>query len=455
MASLKEKQSNEGNVQNESLMSGEVSTEGANQNGCRPKRKTKIAQKPGKRDHGLCAVCCEIGQSSGTTSYCFDCGRTMCEMCDLNHQQISAFKAHAKVSLCVDETQKLCPKKLDALICKDHDRMVRKYCWDCQKPVCNACLARKHHRHTIKTFAIKTAEDQKRFDELQALIQHKMAELEAKMEQIETIKEKHRQNFRMLEEMISSHRDNMCNQVMVQKEQLEAELNRRQDEKKGKLKTLIDKATIAQRVMNSLQIQARIATIRKAKMEASKTDHDEDPSEPQDNQQDPTICKCCNENVTVAESLAAEAEAPQNVGESGGPLAGAAAALDQSQDIESILQSYNFELVPHEDPDVTLAYVRSLSEIVGAHIDSINREVQQTKDEMTSLRFKPGTLDFSIGRIEMPDFKVPDYEQELEEIRQLAEKLKGESVDILADSVSVAEVSIRDLSGAVCENPFK
>lgn len=455
MASKEEKQPDYDGTRNKTTSSEEQPPDKGKENGCRPKRKTKIAQKPGKRDHGLCAVCCEIGQSSVTTSYCFDCGRTMCEMCDLNHQQISAFKSHAKVSLCNNETQKLCPKRLEALICKDHDRMVRKYCWDCQRPVCNACLARKHHRHTIKMFAIKSAEDQKKFDELQALIQHKMAELEAKMEQIETIKEKHRQNFRMLEEMISSHRDNMCNQVMAQKEQLEAELNRKQYEKKAKLRALIDKVAVAQKVMNSLQIQAKIATMRKAKMDAMKASKDDDPSGAEDNQQDPDICTCCNADVTVAQSLTAETEPPQNAGDECGPVAGAAAPLNSAQDIESILENYNFELVPHEDPDVTLAYVSSLSLIVSSHMEDLNKEIQQTKDEMTSLRFEPGSLDFSLGRIEMPDFKIPDYEQELEEIRQLAEKLKGESVDILSDCVSVTEVSLRDPSGAVCENPFK
>ena len=42
---------------------------------------------------------------------------------------------------------------------------------------------------------------------------------------------------------------------MVQKQQIRAELNKKQEEKKAKLKRLVEKANAAQRIMDSLMIQ--------------------------------------------------------------------------------------------------------------------------------------------------------------------------------------------------------
>ena len=46
-----------------------------------------------------------------------------------------------------------------------------------------------------------------------------------------------------------------------------------------------------------------------------------------------------------------------------------------NDDPETVMESYTFELEPHEDPDATLAYVKKLSKIVGDHIGTIHMEV--------------------------------------------------------------------------------
>ena len=74
---------------------------------------------------------------------------------------------------------------------------------------------------------------------------------------------------------------------------------------------------------------------------------------------------------------------------------------------------------------------------------------------MAGLRFEPNTANVSLGRLEIPDFQLPDYEHELEEIRELAQKLKNGSFGEMSECVSLQEVSIKDSAGATYDNPFK
>ena len=144
--------------------------------------------------------------------------------------------------------------------------MVRKYCWQCEQSVCTVCLTFEHHTHTIRDFAIKTAEQEEEYQKLQEMIEKKMGELRTKMDEIQTMKERQAENYRQIQEKIKSHTENMMNQVCVQEHQLMEQVNREHQQKQHNLADVQRKVDRAKAVIDYLMKQAGVVEQKQAEL---------------------------------------------------------------------------------------------------------------------------------------------------------------------------------------------
>ena len=117
-----------------------------------------------EKAHGKVEALCEQCSGGKATAFCRHCTEFICEECVKIHQKMKVFAGHKVTSLeelKKGESKEILIKKPPPPTCKDHDKQMKIYCFDCNRLICRDCTMIDHKEHKydfVKKAAPKTKE---------------------------------------------------------------------------------------------------------------------------------------------------------------------------------------------------------------------------------------------------------------------------------------------------------
>ena len=117
-----------------------------------------------EKAHGKVEALCEQCSGGKATAFCCHCTEFICEECVKGHQKMKVFAGHKVISLeelKKGESKEILIKKPPPPTCKDHDELMKIYCFDCNCLICRDCIVIEHKEHKydfVKKVAPKTKE---------------------------------------------------------------------------------------------------------------------------------------------------------------------------------------------------------------------------------------------------------------------------------------------------------
>ena len=115
-----------------------------------------------ERAHGKVEAKCEMCSGDGAKAFCRQCTQFICDECVKQHHRMKVFAGHKIASL--DElkegVKEIIMEESPLQVCKEHDEVMKIYCFDCNCLICRDCTIKDHLGHSYK-FIKKSAPEMK------------------------------------------------------------------------------------------------------------------------------------------------------------------------------------------------------------------------------------------------------------------------------------------------------
>ncbi|XP_071485449.1 uncharacterized protein [Diadema antillarum] len=130
---------------------------------------------------------CKMDENPPAVSYCQDCGKYMCKLCDSKHSGWTPFSTHTVVAMSEMVSGKV-PLKRRRKCTKHPNDDEECFCTDCREYVCHKCVVLKHLQggHQIEEAAIHEEKLMENIKELQERTKSKKTTIENHIDFIET-----------------------------------------------------------------------------------------------------------------------------------------------------------------------------------------------------------------------------------------------------------------------------
>ena len=116
-----------------------------------------------ERAHGKVEAKCEMCTGDKAEGFCRKCALFVCEKCIESHRRMKVFAGHKITSL--DElkegTKEIIMEESPLQVCKEHDEVMKIYCFDCNCLICRDCTIKDHLGHSYE-FIKKSAPEMKK-----------------------------------------------------------------------------------------------------------------------------------------------------------------------------------------------------------------------------------------------------------------------------------------------------
>ncbi|XP_072163314.1 uncharacterized protein [Diadema setosum] len=206
---------------------------------------------------------CEMDEKPPAVTYCQDCGKYMCKLCDSKHSGWTPFSTHTVVAMSEVLSGKVSLKRRRK--CKRHPTDDEEcFCTDCREYVCHKCVVLKHLQggHQIEDAAIHEEKLIENINELQERTKSKKATIENHIDFIETQRNEITSMMRRLNDdidktyeeymqLFSTRRETLKCQVKRLSEKLDKELQVMEEESR---KTIHHMNTMEELVTNGVKV---------------------------------------------------------------------------------------------------------------------------------------------------------------------------------------------------------
>ena len=116
-----------------------------------------------ERTHGKVDAKCEMCSGDKAEAFCRQCTQFICTECVKLHNKLKVFAGHKIASL--DElkegAKEIVMEESPLQICKEHDELMKMYCFDCSLLICRDCTIKDHSGHNHE-FIKKCAPEMKK-----------------------------------------------------------------------------------------------------------------------------------------------------------------------------------------------------------------------------------------------------------------------------------------------------
>ena len=116
-----------------------------------------------ERAQGKVEAKCEMCFRHRAKAFCRPCTQFICDRCVKQHHRMKVFAGHKIVSL--DELKEgikeIIMEESPLQVCKEHDEVMKIYCFDCNCHICRDCTIKDHLGHSYE-FTKKSAPEMKK-----------------------------------------------------------------------------------------------------------------------------------------------------------------------------------------------------------------------------------------------------------------------------------------------------
>ncbi|XP_071499586.1 uncharacterized protein [Diadema antillarum] len=170
---------------------------------------------------------CEMDEKPTAITYCQDCGKYMCKLCDSKHSGWTPFSTHTVVAMSEVLSGKVPLKRRRK--CKRHPTDDEEcFCTDCREYVCHKCVVLKHLQagHQIEDAAIHEEKLIENINELQERTKSKKATIENHIDSIETQRNEITNMMRRLNDDIDKTYEEYMQLLSARRETLKCQVKR-------------------------------------------------------------------------------------------------------------------------------------------------------------------------------------------------------------------------------------
>ncbi|XP_072163321.1 uncharacterized protein [Diadema setosum] len=170
---------------------------------------------------------CEMDEKPPAVTYCQDCGKYMCKLCDSKHSGWTPFSTHTVVAMSEVLSGKVPFKRRRK--CKRHPTDDEEcFCTDCREYVCHKCVVLKHLQggHQIEDAAIHEEKLIENINELQERTKSKKATFENHIDFIETQRDEITNMMRRLNDDIDKTYEEYMKLLSTRRETLKCQVKR-------------------------------------------------------------------------------------------------------------------------------------------------------------------------------------------------------------------------------------
>ncbi|XP_071491906.1 E3 ubiquitin-protein ligase TRIM56-like [Diadema antillarum] len=200
-----------------------------------------------------CTVC-EMNEKSPAVSYCQDCGKYLCKLCETSHSTWKPFSNHEKVDMTEVLSGKVSLKR--RCKCKKHPNDDEEcFCTGCREYVCLRCgmLGHLQAGHQIEEAAIHEEKLMKNIKELQESVKSKKTTLENYIDFIETQRKEITNMLSKLIDDIGKTYDEYMQLLSASREALECQVQRWSEKFEKKLQVMEEESRQTVRNMNAME----------------------------------------------------------------------------------------------------------------------------------------------------------------------------------------------------------